>query len=83
MNRGNAGKGRPKGAKNRLSQAFKEATMLVFEEIGGTSAFADWARRHPTDFYKICARLIPHEVAGPGSGGEHAMTTTVIHQHLP
>ena len=29
--------------------------MLVFDEIGGTSAFADWARRHPTEFY--AARL--------------------------
>jgi hypothetical protein len=80
MNRGNAGKGRPKGATNRLSRAFKEATMLVFEEIGGTSAFADWTRRHPTEFYKICARLIPHEVAGPSNAGEHALT--VIHEGL-
>jgi hypothetical protein len=66
--RGNAGKGRPRGSRNRTTRAFKEACLLVFEARGGIEAFLTWSNRNPTEFYKICARLIPHEVSGPDGG---------------
>ena len=60
-----AGPGRPKGSQNKVNAAFKTALLLAFEEIGGVEALAAWAKENPTDFYKICGRLIPHEVSGP------------------
>lgn len=66
--------GRQKGSLNKVTTAFKEALRVVYEEIGGHAAFAAWAREHPTEFYKIAARLIPTEVSMPG---EQALTIVV------
>ena len=56
------GPGRPPGMPNRLTTAFRDALRAVYEDIGGNEAFAKWARENRSDFYKICARLIPTEV---------------------
>lgn len=56
--------GRPKGAVNKTTRAFKEAILICYEGIGGDAAFAAWAKRNRTEFYKIAARLIPTEVVG-------------------
>jgi|HubBroStandDraft_5_1064220.scaffolds.fasta_scaffold21057_3 hypothetical protein len=58
----NGGKGRPKGAKNRLTQCAKAAFEYAFEEIGGGKALADWANDNQGDFYKLYARCIPLDV---------------------
>jgi hypothetical protein len=60
----NAGKGRPKGAKNKTTRAFKEAVLRAFTGIGGDKTFQAWATQNQTEFYKIAARLIPTEVVG-------------------
>jgi hypothetical protein len=56
-------RGRPRGAPNRLTGAFREAVQTVYHDIGGDKAFAQWARENPSDFYRIAARLIPVQVA--------------------
>lgn len=56
------GGGRPKGVQNRVTVAFKEAVLRAFEGIGGDQTFQAWAKKNPTEFYKIAARLIPTEV---------------------
>jgi hypothetical protein len=40
---------------------------LVFEEIGGVEALADWAADNPTDFYRIFSRMVPQDA---GTGGQ-------------
>ncbi len=55
--------GRQVGTPNKVTTVFKDAVRTVYEDIGGHAAFASWAREHPTDFYKIAARLIPIETA--------------------
>ncbi len=35
--------------------------MFILEPV--FAAFANWAKEHPTDFYRIAARLIPTETA--------------------
>ena len=64
------GGGSRKGKPNRTTSAAKEAFSLAFEGLGGVGAFTTWARRNPTDFYKLYARLIPVEshVGGPDGG---------------
>lgn len=76
----NAGKGRPKGAPNKFTSSFKEALLLAFQGIGGTEALTVWGAANPTEFYKIAARLIPHEVVGPGPDGAH-LIKKVVHEH--
>ena len=57
-----ANSGRKPGSVNQLTKSAKEAHPLAFEAIGGVEAFAEWASKNRTDFYKLYARLIPHEV---------------------
>jgi hypothetical protein len=54
--------GRRAGTPNKLSRVFREAVMKAYDTIGGDEAFAKWAANHPTEFYKIAARLIPAEM---------------------
>ena len=61
--------GRQAGTPNRITAAFKDAVRFVYDDIGGNTAFAAWARENPTEFYKIAARLIPTEIAARGDTG--------------
>lgn len=61
--------GRKRGTPNKITTAFKDAVRTVYEEIGGNTAFAAWAKENPTDFYKIASRLIPTEIASRENSG--------------
>lgn len=76
----NAGKGRPRGVPNKVTKAFKTAVLDAFYELGGTQGLVKWGKRNPTEFYKIAARLIPHEVIGAGDNGE-ILVKTIQHVH--
>lgn len=67
-NRGNAGKGRPKGVPNRTTRAAREAFQLAFDGAGGVDDLIEWAKANRTEFYKIYGRLIPTEVTGANGG---------------
>lgn len=75
-----AGKGRKKGVPNKITTAFKTSVLEAFHALGGTNGLVNWGKRNPTEFYKIAARLIPHEVIGAGAGGEH-LIKTIQHVH--
>ena len=65
--------GRRKGSLNRTTVAMREAMLQVFARMQATTGrenghFLDWALGHSTDFYKLSARLIPHQVAGEEDG---------------
>jgi hypothetical protein len=45
--------------RQRVVSAFQDA----FELIGGVPRLAHWADTHPTDFYKLYARLLPAEAS--------------------
>jgi len=62
--------GRKIGVSNRLTAAFREAVLHVYNGLGGHAAFLQWARENPTEYYKIAARLIPGEMRenGPDNG---------------
>jgi hypothetical protein len=58
--------------RQRVVNAFHDA----FELIGGVPRLAIWADGHPTDFYKLYARLLPAEASKSASQSEQP---TVIH----
>ena len=63
-------KGKPKGLKNKHTQAFKDLlteTIQALEEKTG-HGLQIWAEKHPTDFYRICAKLVPQQITGEGGG---------------
>jgi hypothetical protein len=74
-NRGNAGKGRPKGAVNKTTALMKEAISAVYadlqakqqEESGEDNPnahFLQWAIDNATEFYKLAAKLLPLQING-------------------
>lgn len=54
-----AGKGRPRGAQNKLTRDAKQAFQYAFDKIGGAEQLAAWATDNTSEFYKLFARLIP------------------------
>lgn len=72
--------GRQKGTPNKITASIKAMVLEVNNELGGVAAMAAWARENRTEFYKIAARMIPHEVVGPGQDGAH-LIKTVMHVH--
>jgi len=69
-NRGNAGKGRPKGAVNKSTRLVKEAIERAADALGGAERLAEWAKEDPLNeraFWKdIYPKLLPLQVTGEG-----------------
>ena len=63
---GNAGKGRVKGVKNKLTQSATQAFDYAFNENGGAEWLAKWAKDNPTDFMKIYGKRIKQEIEVKG-----------------
>lgn len=55
--------GRRPGSPNKIAGSIKQAVLDTFNEIGGTKHMKKWARKQPTEFYRLAGRLIPTEVA--------------------
>lgn len=74
-NRGNAGKGRPKGSSNKTTTIAKEAIAIAADMLGGTERLVNWAKedaKNEAAFWTtIYPKLLPLQVNGPGEGGEH------------
>jgi hypothetical protein len=58
-------RGRPKSSD--LSP-FKDALMVAFRRLGGVEGLIEWGREHPTEFYRLCGRLIPQEFSTKQTG---------------
>jgi len=70
-NRGNAGKGRPKGAPNKNSAAVKDMVLQALSGAGGVQYLQDQAKLNPAAFMTLVGKVIPLQVAGSGNDGEH------------
>ena len=51
--------GRKRGSQNRATRTFKEVVLRVFADLGGHTHLLTWAKEHPSDFYRLMARLTP------------------------
>jgi hypothetical protein len=67
-NRGNAGKGRPRGSRNKTTLAAKEAIALAAEGLGGVQALIAWVKKDDQNerifWSSIYPRLLPLKVSG-------------------
>lgn len=74
-NKGNAGKGRPKGALNKTTKAAKDAIALAAEALGGAERLTAWAQETPENerafWVNIYPKLIPVTVAGDAENPLH------------
>ena len=63
-NTGNMGKGRPEGAKNKVTAAVKEAITNAFEKVGGEDYLVTVAREDPRTFCTLLGKVLPLQVSG-------------------
>lgn len=71
-NRGNAGKGRPKGSRNKTTVLLKDAILIAAEQHGldgeGTDGLIGYcrllARDQPKAFAQLLSRVIPAQLGG-------------------
>lgn len=78
--------GRQKGTPNKLTKSAREAFQLAFESLnrpGSKHALSTWARKNPTEFYKLYARLIPVEHVGEGGEGPIATVVKHVYENAP
>lgn len=63
-----AGKGRPKGAKNKTTTAAKDAIAKAAESLGGAERLTAWAREDPANervfWGTIYPKLLPLQIQG-------------------
>lgn len=67
-NRGNAGKGRPKGALNKTTLAAKDAIAKAADTLGGVDRLVEWVKEDEknehTFWGSIYPKLLPLQVNG-------------------
>lgn len=61
------GPGRPKGMPNKITRTVRVAFEEAFREINVDPskpyALGEWAKKNPTEFYRLASKLIPVQVA--------------------
>jgi hypothetical protein len=79
MNRGNAGKGRPKGAPNKttalLKDAIIEAAIAAGDGSGLTGYLETQAREQPVAFMTLLGKVLPMQITGENGGPIKAKVT--------
>lgn len=57
-------KGRPEGSQNKLTKTVKEVLNNAFDKMqeDEDANLFSWGKENPTEFYKLCAKLIPNAV---------------------
>jgi hypothetical protein len=67
-----AGRGRPKGAQNKLGKAVKDVIAAAAEELGGQKRLVEWAKLDPKNesafWATIYPKLLPLQLTGEGGG---------------
>ena len=80
----NAGKGRPKGSKNKVTNDIRAAiikgTEIAGKKVGGkedaATYFAWLAENNSTAHAGLVAKILPQ--AGPGEDGEHKIVHEIV-----
>ena len=62
MATGNAGKGRPKGSRNKLTRQVREAVLTALHEAGGVDYLRWAAREQPAAFMALLGKLLAAEM---------------------
>lgn len=76
MNRGNAGKGRPKGVPNKVTKALKEMILEAAEQAhpkGTVGYLRAQATDNPVAFMALLGRVLPMTIQGNNADGSITM----------
>ena len=67
-NRGNAGKGRPKGSQNKTTKLLKDQILGALDKAGGIDYLLTQARDNPTAFLTLVGKVLPLDVNATHDG---------------
>ena len=59
-----AGRGRPRGAKNKLSANLKDMIIAALDAAGGVEYLARQAEQNPTAFMGLLSKVLPLQIGG-------------------
>ena len=76
-NRGNAGKGRPKGARNKTTTAVKDMILAALDQKGGIEYLVRQADENPTAFMTLVGKVLPLDVNANLAGSLAMLPATV------
>jgi hypothetical protein len=63
-----AGKGRPKGSRNKMMRALKDMILQALDDVGGQAYLVEQAHKNPAAFLTLLGKVLPLQVAGSESG---------------
>ncbi len=66
----NRGRGRPKGAPNKNTQAIKDMLLASLDEVGGQNYFKQQALDNPNAYMALIGKIIPAEVKNQITGAD-------------
>lgn len=68
-NRGNAGKGRPKGSPNKLTADVKAMILAALDKAGGIEYLVKQSEENPTAFLTLVGKVLPLSIGGDPNAG--------------
>lgn len=77
-NRGNAGKGRPKGVPNKQNAAIKDMIIAALHGVGGEKYLIEQAEKNPNAFIGLVGKVLPMQLTGEGGGALSIVVTTGV-----
>lgn len=86
-NRGNAGKGRPKGSPNKTTALLKDAILKAAENAGGADGMVGYltaqASMNPQSFLPLLGKVLPMQVTGEDGNAIKTVTEIVLRGVAP
>lgn len=77
----NAGRGRPKGSKNKVQTALKDMILQALSNVGGVTYLEKQAKqKNPAAFLALVGKVLPLQVRQDGD--EPRVPAPVIHEHV-
>lgn len=64
-----AGRGRPKGASNKLTKTIREAVELSFIKVGGADYLVRMADEQPVAYMTLLGKVLPQQIEANLRGG--------------
>lgn len=65
----NKRRGRQVGAKNKATESIRWGFVEAYRQLGGVDGLVKWGKKKPDLFYPMLTKLLPHELAESGLGG--------------